>query len=168
MKSLKMKKNYLNKYILVFICILFFLFIFYFFINEYLKNRNEYFENMTSPTYIFFYGNLDGKDQDKLRKLFKDEYKESTMTIKVMEKDLKNMKDMNEYKKYDLSPKFEYEVRYYPKGLNEEKNYEKYYGKIDDLKDIILEKENSFNDLLSEEDNKDADKEFKSLNDSQK
>ncbi len=157
---MKIQNKKLNKYILIIISIILFLLIFYFFINEYLKNKSEYFDNSLSPTYLFIYGNIEGNEKNKLKDLYKNEYKDNIGNIKINEMDIKNEEQL---KKYNLPPKFEYEVRYYPKGINDLKNYESYYGKISDLKDIIIQKENSYNDMVSEEENKEADKALKSL-----
>jgi hypothetical protein len=159
------KNKYINKYLFVLLLIILFILIFYLFITEYLKNKSEYFNNLNTPTYLFFYGNINSDAQKELRKLYKDEYKESVMSIKVFEKDIQNEKEkINDFlQKYFLPPKFEYEVRYYPKGLNDNKNFESYYGKISDLKDNIIQKENKYNDLVSEEEDLSAEKQMKSL-----
>ncbi len=161
--KIKLENKKLNKYILIIIFGLVFILIFYFFINNYLKNKSEFFDNMTSPSYLFMYGNIDDKNQKELRNLFKNDFKDYVGNIKIFEIDLKNNTNINEFKKYNLPPKFEYEIRYYPKGLNDLKNFESYYGKISDLKDIIIQKENDYNDSISEEENKEADKALKSL-----
>ncbi len=163
---IKKKGGLLNKYILFILCVILFLLIFYFYIHEYIINKREYFENLNLPVYVFYYGNINGKDQEQLKKLYKDEYKDSINTIKVIEKDLNKIEENQKedfLKTNNLPPKFEYEIRYYPKGLNMINNFESYYGKISELKDIITKKENSYNDLVSEEENKEADKSMKYL-----
>ncbi len=129
--------------------------------------KDDNFENKVDyPNYLFIYGKNKNKNNDELMKLFKDEYKESTMNIKVLEKDInKQSAKENDLKNNKINPTIEYEVRYYPNGYNDKNllNYDLYLGKISDLKDIILKKENEFEDKKSENENSGADNEFKSL-----
>lgn len=129
-----------------------------------LKEKYENISGSTPPTYIFIYG----KNSEELKKLFKDEYKENTMNIKVLEKDIKQL-DKDYLTKNKINKNIDYEVRYYPQnGYCENMNcknndYELYYGKISDLKDIIIQKENEYEDSISEEDDSGADSEFKTM-----
>ena len=52
-----------------------------------LKEAYENISGLIPPTYLFIYS----KNSEELRNLFKNEYKENTMNIKVLEKDIKQM-----------------------------------------------------------------------------
>ncbi len=157
-------KNALLMNWIVIILLIIFLIIFIYYIR---KNQIEHFENKVDyPNYLFIYGKNKNKNNDELMKLYKDEYKDSTMNIKVLEKDInKQSAKENDLKNNKINPTIEYEVRYYPNGYNNKNllNYDLYLGKISDLKDIILKKENEFEDKKSENENSGADNDFKSL-----
>ena len=103
MNKLKNKFNFNNyKNIFIIILIILIIIIIYFNYKKIEKYENENEDNTLVPNYLFIYGkNKEStKDLEELKKLYKDEYKESTMNIKVLEKDIKNM-DSNYLNKMD-------------------------------------------------------------------
>ncbi len=127
-----------------------FLFILFYFINQYLVKWNrEGFEvsGEKKPILLWMYGKK-GKDQDLLRKKFKEDYKEYVGYIDILEYDMLK-KDIIELDKMKMNPQIEYEIRFYPNGLEDPFNYNIYKGSLnEDLSDYIKQLEIKQEDIV--------------------
>ncbi len=115
--------------------------------NNFHSIEYENFENTNEtkePTIIFMYGNIMGQNQEKLKKLFEDNYKNSNNEIQIIEMDITKKKE-NELNSLKMNPNMEFEIRYYPNGTHNKFDYELYLKTIgNELKDYITDIENNY------------------------
>jgi hypothetical protein len=137
------------------ILLLFFWIMLFLKISSEMNNNSsiENFENETNePTILFLYGNILGQNQEKVKKLFEDNYKNSNNEIQIIEIDV-TKKNENELNSYKMNPNMEFEIRYYPSGTKNKQNYQLYLKTIgSELKDYITDIENDYaNKKLNDE-----------------
>jgi hypothetical protein len=113
------------------------------------KWNYEYFEvsGKVKPVLLWMYGKK-GKDQENLRKKFKEDYKEYIGYVDIQEYDMikKKKEELDEMK---MNPQIEYEIRFYPNGMEDKMNYMIYRGDLDEgLKEYVKQKETEQEDIV--------------------